>query len=108
MPYVTIVGVLILTRAAIWRVYEKAGVPGWASLIPLYNSLVMLRIVRRPAWWLLLMVVPGLNLIFGTLVWIDLLAAFGQPAWHVALVFLAPFIYLPYLGFSRFVYYRGG
>ena len=40
-----------------WKVYSKAGKPGWASLIPIYNIVVLLEIVRKPIWWLVLMLI---------------------------------------------------
>jgi len=60
-----IVGLLvaILVIAGLWRVFTKAGKPGWAALIPIYNLIVLLQIVGKPAWWLLLFLIPGVNVI---------------------------------------------
>lgn len=41
-----------------WRIYTKAGQPGWAVLIPIYNLIVYFRIIRRPGWWILLYLLP--------------------------------------------------
>ena len=60
-----IVGLLvaILVIAGLWRVFTKAGKPGWAALIPIYNLIVLLQITGKPAWWLLLFLIPGVNVI---------------------------------------------
>jgi len=55
--------VAILVIAGLWRVFTKAGKPGWAALIPIYNLIVLLQITGKPAWWLLLFLIPGVNVI---------------------------------------------
>ncbi len=100
MPYFTIALIVILTCAGMWRMYEKAGSPGWAALVPIYDTIVLLRIAQRPLWWLAIMCVPIVNVAVGIVVWIDVLARFGEPAWRVLFVVIVPFVYLPYLGFS--------
>ena len=103
MPYFTILLIVILSLAGTWGVYEKAGRAGWTALVPIYNRIVLCRIARRPVWWLF---IPIANIVLGILVWMDVLERFGEPAWRVVLVFIVPFLYLPYLGFSD-VRYRG-
>ena len=68
--------------------------------MPIYNRIVLLRIAQRPLWWLALLFIPFVNVVVGIIVWIDVLARFGEPTWRVVLVVLVPFVYLPYLGFS--------
>ena len=74
-----IVGVLvaILVIAGMWRVFTKAGKPGWAALIPIYNLIVLLQIVGKPAWWLLLFLIPGVNVIMLILILIGALRQDG-------------------------------
>ena len=43
--------VLVLMVASMWKIFDKAGQPGWAALIPIYNVIVLLQIVGRPVWW---------------------------------------------------------
>ena len=43
--------IAIPTAAGYWRIFEKAGHPGWASLVPVYNDLIVLRMIGRPNWW---------------------------------------------------------
>lgn len=83
-----------------WRIFEKAGKPGWAALIPIYNTLIMLEIVGKPWWWILLFLIPGVNIIFA--VWIvNLLSlSFGKgTGFTLGLIFLS-FIFYPILAFS--------
>lgn len=87
-----------------WRIFEKAGKPGWASLIPIYNTIVLIEIVGKPLWWIVLMLIPGINLIFG--IWLTNLLAlsFGKGVgFTLGLLFLSPIFY-PILAFSNAEY----
>lgn len=97
--------VFIILLAAGWRVFQKAGKPGWAILVPFYNVIVLLEIVGKPWWWLILiMFVPLGNLIWGIWATNLLSKSFGQSeGFTVGLVFL-PFIFLPILGFGNAEY----
>ncbi len=46
-----------------WRIYKKAGQPGWAAVIPFYNIVIWLRIISKPGWWLILLFIPVVNII---------------------------------------------
>lgn len=90
--------------AALWKVFSKAGEPGWAAIIPLYNAIVLLRIAGRPAWWLVLLFIPLANLVIGGIALIDLARAYGKGAgFGIGLLFLAPIFY-PILGFGSAEY----
>jgi hypothetical protein len=69
---------IILMVAAMWRIFSKAGQPGWASIIPIYNWIVWCKIVGRPAWWVLLLLIcfP----IFYIILSIDLAKSFVKAA----------------------------
>ena len=75
-PFATIIGLLIalVLIVAMWKVFTKAGQPGWASIIPIYNIYIWCKIVGRPWWWILLMLIPLVNFI----ICIILLYRFGQ------------------------------
>lgn len=80
-----------------WVIFKKAGKPGWASIIPVYNILVQLEIIGRPWWWLLLMFVPIVNFVIGIILMLDLAKVFGKSSgFGIGLIFL-PFIFLPIL-----------
>ena len=61
-----------------WRLFTKAGKPGWASLIPIYNLVVLTDIVQRPAWWVALLFVPVVNIFIYFQLSIDLAKSFGK------------------------------
>jgi len=87
-----------------WRLFEKAGKPGWAALIPIYNTLIQLEIIQRPWWWLLLMFVPLVNFVVAVTVIFDLAKAFGKDtAFGFGILFLAP-IFIPILALGNAKY----
>lgn len=86
--------------AAFWMIFQKAGQPGWAALIPIYNAWILLKAVNRPGWWLILFLIPFVNFIAYIIVMIDLAKVFGKGGgFAVGLIFL-PFIFAPILGFG--------
>jgi hypothetical protein len=88
-----------------WKVFEKAGQPGWAILIPIYNLYVMLQIAGRPGWWLIFYLIPLVNLIIMIVVAIDIAKAFGQSAaFGFFLLFLFCGIGYLILGFGDYRY----
>ncbi len=92
--------IIVLIIAALWKIFTKAGKPGWASIIPIYNIILLLEIVGKPVWWLLMFLIPFVNFIFA--IWVTNLLAksFGKTeAFTVGLVLL-PFIFYPILGFG--------
>ena len=91
----------IVFIAAFWKVFEKAGQPGWAAIVPLYNAYIMLKIVGRPGWWLLLLFIPIVNIAIAVIVAIDMAKSFGQSAaFGVVLLFLLSGIGYLILGFG--------
>ena len=88
-----------------WKVFEKAGHPGWAILIPFYNTYIMLKIAGRPGWWLLLYLIPIVNFVIAIIVAIDIAKAFGQSAvFGFFLLFLLCGIGFLILGFGDYRY----
>ena len=99
---VTIIYLAILVFYIIvwWKIFVKAGKPGWAAIIPIYNIIVLLQIVGKPIWWIILMLIPIVNLVISIIVFIELAKKFGKPAWHWILMILFGFIYFPILAFG--------
>ena len=83
-----------------WKVYEKAGKPGWASLIPIYNIVVLLEIVRKPIWWLVLMLIPVVNVVIAILIMIELAKVFGKDGGFTVGLILLPIVFYPILAFG--------
>lgn len=98
--------VIVLMIASLWKVFVKAGKPGWAAIIPIYNTVVMLEIVGRPIWWVLLFFIPFVNVVFAVILLKDLSKAFGKGIGTTLLLLFLPFIGFPILGFGS-ASYRG-
>ncbi|GAA4864472.1 DUF5684 domain-containing protein [Saccharopolyspora rosea] len=92
--------VSVLMIAATWRLFGKAGQPGWAAIIPFYNTVVLLRTAGRPGWWLVLMLIPIVNVVVSVVTCLDLAKSFGKGAGFGVLTFLFPIIGFPILGFG--------
>lgn len=90
----------VLMIISAWKVFEKAGKPGWACLIPIYNLIVMLEIVDRPWWWLFLLLIPLVNMVFAVILCVDLAKAFGHGAAFGIGLLLLGFIFYPILAFG--------
>lgn len=96
--FIIIFGVIPLI--GLWKIFEKAGKPGWAAIVPIYNIIVMLEIVNKPLWWIVLFIIPCANIIVSVIVAIELAKKFGQGAGFAIGMVLLPFVFYPLLGFS--------
>lgn len=70
--------VIVLAVVAYWRIFTKAGEAGWQSIIPIWSTIVLLKIVGRPWWWILLMLIPFVNIVVLIVVLLDLGKSFGK------------------------------
>lgn len=93
-------GFTIFLIAAQWKVFTKAGQPGWAALIPILNGIVFLKIVEKPVWWVILFLIPLVNIVVGFIVNIELAQRFGKTTGFGVGMTLLPFIFIPILGFG--------
>ena len=93
--------VIMLLIASQWGIYSKAGKPGWACLIPIYNIIVLLEIVGKPWWWLFLMMIPLLNIIITIWAHNLLSKSFGKSEGFTAGLIFLPLIFFPILGFGE-------
>src|SRR5213592_1572688 len=105
-PVPGIIGLLIalLVIVATWKVFTKAGQPGWASIIPIYNLYIWCKIVGRPWWWILLMLIPFVNFIILIILCIDTAKSFGKGAGFGIGLALLGVIFWPILGFGSAQY----
>ena len=98
----TLIGVIamLVTVASMWKVLAKAGEPGWAAIVPVYNSIVMLKIAGKPVWWIVLLAIPVVNIVILFMVFSNLSKAFGAgTGFTLGLMFLTC-LFMPLLGFS--------
>lgn len=101
-----IIGVLAIV--GMWKVFTKAGKPGWAAIIPFFNFYTLIKVAGRPGWWLILLFVPFLNIVILILVNMDVARAFGKGAflWGFVLLTLLPFLGFILLGFGDAQYQK--
>src|ERR1051325_2711612 len=92
--------VVVLMIVSVWKVFTKAGKPGWACLIPVYNLYVMCEIAGKPGWWLILFFIPLVNLVIALLVCIAIAARLGKGAGFGIGLLLLGFIFYPILAFG--------
>jgi len=92
--------VLLLAIVSMWKIFTKAGEPGWAAIVPIYNAIVLLKIAGKPAWWFILMIIPFVNIVILFMVSINLAQNFGKStAFGIGLALLG-FIFGPILAFG--------
>ncbi|RWU06260.1 DUF5684 domain-containing protein [Pedobacter chitinilyticus] len=96
--------ILIVAIAGMWKTFEKAGKPGWAAIIPIYNIYIMIEIVGKPSIWLLWCIIPCVNIVFS--IWlINLMSkSFGKEEGFTVGLVLLGFIFWPILGFGSAKY----
>ncbi len=100
MVWVIICALAIFEIASIWRVFTKAGQPGWAAIIPIYNGIVMLQIAGKPIWWILLYLIPLVNIVISVIVTHNLSKNFGHGVgFTLGLIFLSG-IFFPILAWG--------
>ena len=84
-----------------WVIYKKASQPGWASIVPIYNMVIMIEIVGKPVWWILLLFIPVVNVIIGIIMVYRLSLSFGKGVgFTIGMIFL-PIIFFPILAFGH-------
>ena len=96
--------IIVFLIASVWVVYTKAGQPGWAAIIPIYNIWVLLKIVGRPGWWLILYFIPFVNIVIIFVVNIDLAHSFGRGTGYGFGLVLLSFIFYPMLAWGEATY----
>lgn len=110
MPILIVVGVLvIISIIGMWKVFVKAGRPGWAAIIPIYNLWVLCEISGKPGWWALLACIPYVGgliwLVLGLLQSLALAEKFNRSGvFAVFGLWLFGFVGYPMLGFGKDVY----
>ncbi len=98
------IALVVLIIASMWKLFEKSGQKGWAAIIPILNILVLLKVVHKELWWIILLLIPCVNIVAYVIVYFNVAKAFGKGAgWGVGVVIL-PIIFLPMLGFGSAQY----
>ncbi len=96
--------VIVLMVAGMWKTFQKAGEPGWAAIVPIYNVYVMCKIAGKPGIWVLLFLIPIVNIVIAIIVYIAIAERFGKSAGFGIGLLLLGFIFWPMLGFGDDTY----
>lgn len=94
----------IISGLAFYGVFTKAGKPGWAGFVPIYNWIVLLEVSGRPAWWIILFLIPFLNVVIWIIVMLDLAKSFGKGAGFAIGLILFSWLFMMILGFGSASY----
>lgn len=92
--------VALLLIASMWKIFTKAGEPGWAAIIPIFNLFILTKIARQPIWVLILVFIPLVQIVGLFLLYKGLAEAFGKDILYALLLFFIPIIGFPLLAFS--------
>ena len=104
-PIVSIV-ILLVFVAGMWMMFQKADKPGWYSLIPILNTIALVNMAGKPAWWVILLIVPVVSFFVYIILMLELAKAFGQGVlFAIGMMLLSP-IFFCILGFGGATYTR--
>jgi Family of unknown function (DUF5684) len=95
---------VIFMIATMWKLFTKAGQPGWASIIPIVNTYFMIKVAGRPGWWLLLLFIPLVNFVILIILFLDIAKRFGKGVGFGIGLILLPIIFFPILAFGNAQY----
>lgn len=93
-------GIVVLMFASLWRLFVKAGRKGWEGIVPIYNMVVMCRLVGKPEWWVALMFIPYAGIVWSIWVMNLFIKKFGKTEGYTIGCIFLPFIFLPLLAFG--------
>ncbi len=89
-----------------WKLYIKAGRKAWEAGVPIYNAIVLMKIINRPWWWTILLFIPIVNLIMFPVVWVETIRSFGRNSTtDTVLVLLTLGLYIYYINYTQDVTY---
>ncbi len=108
MNYIICFIILVLIHFGLWKMFIKAGRPGWEALIPFYREYIITKLTGRQSWWVILLIIPILNIFIGITLYIDFVKSFGKRGFldHAGTVLL-PFVVFPLWGMDTTTSYWG-
>lgn len=99
------VGILVIV--SLWMIFKKAGKPGWASIVPIYDIIVLIQVAGLPLWYLVLLIIPFANIYAIFKIYIELAHRFGKSTGFGVLTVFFSEICLPILAFDKNATYQG-
>ena len=98
--------IVFIVIVPLWKIFVKAGKPGWAAIVPIYNIIVLLEVVRKPLWWIFMFLIPIVNIVFLIMMYDALSKAFGKDTGFTVGLILLSFIFFPILGYGSATYQK--
>lgn len=106
--YLLLIIFSITTIIGLWKLFPLAGEQSWKAFVPLYNFIVWLKIIKKPWWWIFLIITPGVNFLMAAIMSLLLAKTFNKRTFQEkTIAFLFGYLYLPYLGFQKATRYIG-
>ena len=106
--YLLLLVSFITTVIGLWKLFPLAGEQGWKAFIPFYNFIVWLKIIKKPWWWIFLIITPGVNFLIIAIMYLLTAKAYNKRSLQEKIIaFFIGFIYLPYIGFQADTKYVG-
>ncbi|MBL7889973.1 MAG: signal peptidase I [Bacteroidia bacterium] len=108
ISYLLLIIFSITTIVGLYKLFPLAGEDGWKAFVPVYNFIVWLKIIKKPWWWIFLIITPGVNFLMYAIMCLLTAKSFNKRSTQEqAIAFLAGYIYLPYIGFQNTTQYVG-
>ncbi len=105
--FVVFIIVQLVHFLATWKMYVAAGRKAWEAGVPVYNAVILMKIIKRPWWWVILLFVPVVNLMMFPAVWVETIRSFGfNKRNHTILVLLSLGLYIFYLSYTQKLEYQ--
>ncbi|PVX46724.1 signal peptidase I [Flavobacterium sp. 103] len=105
--FVFFLAVQVIHFLGTWKIYESAGRKRWEAAIPVYNAIVLMKIIGRPTWWTLLLFIPIINLIMFPVIWVETIRSFGKKSFlDTVLVIGTLGFYIYYLNYTQTLNYE--
>ena len=98
--------VIVLVIAGMWKAFAKTGAPGWAAIVPFYNIYIMTKMAQKPAWWIVLCLIPLVNIVVLIIISIEIAKGFGKSDGFGVGLGLLGFVFWPILGFGDATWQR--
>jgi hypothetical protein len=108
IPAILVIALVVVSMVGMWKVFDKAGKPGWASIVPIYNLYILMEIAEKPMMWFILALIPCVNIYIMIMVALEVAKKFGKDQMYGIGLALLPFVFYPMLGFSSAQYQGTG
>ncbi|WP_268847618.1 signal peptidase I [Flavobacterium aestivum] len=105
--FVFFLAVQVIHFLGTWKLYKTAGRKAWEAAIPVYNAIVLMKIIGRPTWWTILLFIPIINLIMFPVIWVETIRSFGKKTFIDTLLVIGTFgFYIFYLNYTQTLAYE--